>query len=519
MADSTTSPAGTGLARWELMGTVLCSGAIVMLVEILGTRVIGPVFGVSLFVWAALLSVTLLALALGYYAGGVLIDHGPRAARLGWVLLIAGAVLGLVPWLAPVVLRGSAALGPRNGPLLAALVLFAPALTALGMTGPMAVRLATTDIAGAGQRVGTIYAVSTAGSLLGTLVTSFWLIPAFESDRLLLGGAVALVLLGVSILARRGKAWSGAALAVPLFAGVSPEPALPANIHIIERARSLYGRVEAIEDTERGVRYLRADHSVIGAHWVSDRSAAFAFLHALEVLPFVRPRAKDVLVIGLGTGAVPAALSRSGEHVDVVELDPTVAEFAQKHFWFKTSGSTIIEDARTFIRRTQKKYDIVVHDTFTGGSTPEHLLSAEVLRQIHGLLQPEGVLALNMVGFQRGPDAEATWAVARTLRAEFPIVRAFRDSPPERNPDNTSNILFFASDAAVDLSIPAGAAFADDPCARILPQLAGWEILKDVPPGDTISDAHNPLARLQLAVAEKHFHAMLELLPLEVWLN
>ena len=508
-----------GIAGWELQGTVFCTGAIVMLIEILGTRVIGPVFGVSVFVWAALLSVTLLALASGYYGGGVMVDRAPRASRLGWVLLFAGAALGVVPLVAPPVLGGASGLGPRSGPLLAALVLFAPALTALGMTSPIAVRLAMTDVAAAGQRAGKIYALSTAGSLLGTLITSFWLIPEYDSNHILLGAAGALILLGATILMRRGRAWAGAALVVPLFGGLARPPHLPANIRILATSHSLYGLVEVIEDTSRDVRYLRSDHSIIGAHWTRDGSAAFAFLHAMEILPFVRPAAKSALVIGLGTGAVPSSLTKNGMRVDVVEIDPAVAQFAEKYFWFKPSGTTYVEDARTFTRRTENEYDIIVHDTFTGGATPEHLLSSEVIHQIHRLLRPGGVLALNMVGFQHGPNAGATWAVARTLRAEFPTVRAFRDGPPERHSEDTTNIIFLASDDQVEPSIPADAHFNDAYCARILPELHNWEILQQVPPGDTISDAHNPLSRLQLPVAEKHYDAMLEMLPLEVWLH
>jgi spermidine synthase len=515
------SVGGSTLERWELMTTVLCSGAVVMLVEIIGTRIIGPVFGVSLFVWAALLSVTLCALAIGYYVGGVLIDRTPHVSRLGAVLLVGGVALGVVPLLAPTVLRVTAGFGPRGGPLLAALVLFAPALSALGMTGPIAVRLATTNVARAGRRVGSVYAVSTAGSLLGTLVTSFWLIPAFDTDDIVLGGAAVLLALATAILARRGRLWAGASFGVLLLSalGLSQTPPLPANIQVLSRTRSFYGLVEVIEDTARGLRYLRADHSIIGAHWVKDQSAAFAFLHALEVLPFLRPSAKDLLVIGLGTGALPSALAKAGMRADVVEIDPAVARYAQEYFGFAPTGETYVEDARTFIRTATKKYDVIVHDTFTGGATPEHLLSAEVLQRLRELLRPGGVLALNMVGFQRGPHASATWAVARTLRAEFPRVRAFRDSPLNHRPDETANIIFFASDGTLDFEVPRNTRFNDSICAKTLPFLHDWEVLQDVPPGDIITDAHNPLGRLQLAVAEEHYEAMGKLLPIEVWLR
>jgi SAM-dependent methyltransferase len=507
------------LARWELLTTVLLSGAVVMLIEILGTRIVGPVFGVSLFVWAALLSVTLCALAIGYSIGGALIDRSPRAVQLGWALLLGGIALGVVPVLAPVVLKATSGLGPRIGPLLAAFVLFAPALAVLGMIGPIAVRLATTDLATTGKRVGNIYAVSTAGSLLGTLVTSFWLIPAFDTDVIVAAAAAVLIGLGAIVLVRRRKLWAGAVMAVPVVSVLAPEPTLPANIHVVDREHSPYGLVEVLEDKARGVRYLRADHSIIGAHWLRDQSSAFAFLHVLEVLPLMRPSAKDLLVIGLGTGALPTALAKAGIRSDVVEIDPAVARFAEKYFWFTPTGKTYVDDARTVIRNADSQYDLIVHDTFTGGATPDHLLSVEVLHQLRRLLRPGGVLALNMVGFQQGPHAGATWAVERTLRAVFPLVRAFRDSPLDHRADQTNNIIFFASDAPLEFEVDPRGHFNDALCSRILPPLKNRELVADVPRGDIITDSHNPLTRLQLPVAEEHYQAMQAMLPFEVWLR
>ena len=333
----------------------------------------------------------------------------------------------------------------------------------------------------------------------------------------MLGGSASLIVLGAVLLGRRRRAAAAAAIILPLLAALSPPPALPADLRIVARERSLYGVVEVIDETSRQVRYLRSDHSIIGAHWLRDGSAAFAFLHALEVLPFVRPDGKDLLVIGLGSGALPTALAKLGIRADVVEIDPAVARFAERYFGFVPTGATHTEDARTFLRHATGTYDFIVHDTFTGGAAPEHLLSLEVVRQLRRLLRPGGVLALDMVGFQRGAHAAATWAVARTLRAEFPIVRAFRDSPLERRPDQTTNIIFLASDQPLDLEIPRNARFNDSVCENILPKLRDWEILSAVPEGDVITDVRNPLGRLQLAIAEEHYHAMSQLLPAAVW--
>ena len=510
---------GGRLGRAELLATVFCTGAAVMVVEILGTRVIGPVFGVSLFVWAALLAVTLGSLAIGYYAGGVLVDRSPQVRLLGAVVTVSGALLGLVPALTHAVLGACQSLGPRWGPLVSATFLFAPCLILLGMVGPVAARLATDDLRATGHRVGGIYAVSTAGSLLGTLATAFGLVPAFDTRHIVLGTAVFLVVIGAGILARHGRRAAILAVLVPLLASAAPRPEMPAGISVTDRAQSLYGLVEVIDDLNRGVRFLRTDHSIIGAQFTRDGSPGFAFIHQLEALRFLRPGAKNMLEIGLGIGSLPMALRPYGITADVVEIDPEVVRFAQKNFGFATAGEIHIEDARTFVARTDHRYDLIVHDTFTGGSTPEHLLSIEVIRRLRDILHPGGVLAVNFAGYQRGPNAAASWAVARTLRAVFPVVRIFRDSDPNDRPDEVSNMIFFASDAALDFTIPAGARMESELCEKTLRALEAWEVLENVPEGPIVTDEHNPLTRLQLPTAEEHFMAMNALLPPEVWLH
>jgi SAM-dependent methyltransferase len=490
-----------------------------MVVEILGTRVIGPVFGVSLFVWAALLAVTLGSLAIGYYGGGVLVDRSPKPLLLGAVVTVAGCLLGLVPALSHAVLGASQSLGPRWGPLVSATLLFAPCLTILGMVGPIAVRLATEDLRATGHRVGGIYAVSTAGSLIGTLATAFGLVPEFETRHILLGTAVLLVVIGAALLARNGRRAAILAVLVPLLGAAAPRGEMPAGISVNERAQSLYGLVEVIDDASRGVRFLRADHSVIGAQFIRDGAPAFAFIHQLEALRFLRPAAKDLLVIGLGIGSLPMALRPYGIAADVVEIDPAVVRFAQSNFGFSTDGAIHVEDARTFVGRTDRRYDLVVHDTFTGGSTPEHLMSLEVLRDLHRILRPGGVVAVNFAGYQRGPNAAASWAVARTLRAVFPVVRIFRDSDPEVRPNEVGNMIYFASDAPLDFTIPTGARFESEVCETTLRALEGWEVLQELPDGPIVTDELNPLTRLQLPTAEEHFAAMNTLLPREVWLH
>jgi spermidine synthase len=379
------------------------------------------------------------------------------------------------------------------------------------------VRLGTRDVRAAGRGAGSIYAVSTVGSLVGTLLTGFVLVPAFETDHILVGAGALLVVLGGGSLARRKRPLAMVAFLAPLAGWSAPGPELPSGITLVDRAHSLYGLVEVLDDSNRGVRFLRIDHSIMGAHFLRDGSSGFAFVHLLEGARFLRPEAEDVLQIGVGSGASPMSLSARGFKVDVVDIDPAMITFAQRYFGFATRGETFVEDARTFLARTERRYDVVVHDTFTGGTTPEHLLSLEIFRRIHDVLRAGGVLELNMVGYHDGPRSEATLAVARTLGSVFPRVRVFRDSALSDHPDEPANLVFFASDGALDFTIPADAWFENEVCEANLRSFQRWEVLERVAEGPLVTDEHNPLARLQLPVAVEHYGAMNELLNAAVW--
>jgi SAM-dependent methyltransferase len=507
------------LPTTALLATVLATGLAVMVVEILGTRIIGPVFGVSLYIWSALLAVTLASLASGYYVGGRVVDRSPNRRVLSLTVLTGGALLALTPAIARPVLSFTEGIGPRIGPLLAATLLFAPTLTALGMAGPMAVRLATSDLRATGRLVGIIYAVSTVGSLAGTLVTGFVLIPALETSHILLGTALLLVLVGAVPLALRGRPRALVAVFIPFLGLAAPTQALPPGIKVLDRAHSPYGLVEVIEDENRGVRLLRADHSIIGGQATIDGSTVFSFLHLLESVRFLRPQAKDLLQIGLGVGSVPTALRPFGFRTDSVEIDPAVASFAAKYFRFVADGDVAVEDARTFLNRTDRRYDVIIHDTFTGGATPEHLLSLEAIQTLRRVLRPGGVLALNFVGYPDGPKAAASHAVVRTLRAVFPTVRAFRDDSGGPSPESLANLVFFASEGRLDFTVPESARFENEICRRVLRSFQEWEVLKSVPPGEVVTDARNFLARLQLPISDEHSRAMREILPSSVWLR
>ena len=178
--------------------TVFLTGASVMVIELLGTRLIAPFYGASLYVWSSLISVTMIALAIGYFVGGHWAD---RAQRTGLSLIIALAALFtlLIPWATRPVLLATDPLGLRGGAFVSSLVLFFPSLTLLGMVSPFAIKLATSQLDDVGTRSGSIYAVSTLGSVVGTLLLGFFLFPWVGSRQILVSLGLLLFVLAIAV--------------------------------------------------------------------------------------------------------------------------------------------------------------------------------------------------------------------------------------------------------------------------------------------------------------------------------
>jgi hypothetical protein len=165
------------------------SGFFVMSVELLGGRLLAPTFGSSIYVWGAIITVFMLALSLGYLAGGRWSTHSPSVRRLG--LILAVAALSVLPtlWCGDVLLDelSIAVPDPRFGSLLGSTVLFFVPTFFSGMISPYAVRLIVDERATSGRRAGQLYFVSTFGSAAGTLATSFYLVLYFEVNQIFIG--------------------------------------------------------------------------------------------------------------------------------------------------------------------------------------------------------------------------------------------------------------------------------------------------------------------------------------------
>ena len=437
-----------------LVLTAIVCGALIMVVEVLGSRVIGPFFGVSLFVWTSLISVTLISLALGYGVGGVVADRFGTADYMYGFIFVSGLLVLVIPWVAPAVIRFSQPLDLRLGAFTSTLLIFGPSLFLMGFVSPYLIKIAASELRSLGRMVGGFYALSTFGSVLGTALTGFLLIADFGVTRIfdITGSLLIILSAGYFVVFRRYWIFA-AALLIPLFVLWQPGPAAPVSklmsngtrVTQIAQRESFYGNVKVL-DYDYGknrTREMVIDGLVQGGINRNTGLSIYPYNYFLQFIPYaLYPEGSTCLVIGLGAGLVPKWYEQQGVDTYVVDIDPAVVELAESYFNFNGRGKVTIHDARYFLNTSSNVYDFVIMDVFNGDTTPGYLLSLEALRLLAGRMSQQAVLGINLVGsLTREPFMTAS--VVRTLGAVFDQVEIYPTFDPARG-DGFGNITVIA---------------------------------------------------------------------------
>jgi spermidine synthase len=434
-----------------LVTAVLC-GALIMVVEVMGSRVIGPFFGVSLFVWTSLITVTLLTLAVGYAIGGVISDRYEQASYLFGIILLAGVLTLLVPLMKAPVLKLCMPLGLRSGAFASTLILFGPILLLLGCVSPYLVKLAAREMHNIGRVVGGLYALSTIGSTVGTLLAGFVLIAYLGVDLIfvVIGGLlVALAVVYFLVFERRW--WTLVFLVLPVLLhqpaeAVSRTMEDGTQVDLVHSEENYYGSIKVVDYSHGDMshREMIIDGMIQGGLDLNNRLPVYEYNYFMQFLSYMlAPQGKSCLVIGLGLGVIPEWYAKQGINCDVNDINPAVVEVAKEYFGFRPTGDVIIQDARYFLNTTERRYDFIVLDVFSGDITPHHLLSREALELIRHRLTSQGVLAINLIGsIQR--ETYMTASVIKTLEAVFDQVNIFPTFNPQRSQEGIGNLAVMA---------------------------------------------------------------------------
>ncbi len=420
-----------------LYATAFAGGLVSLAVEMAASSLLRNYFGTANLVWAAIIGLILLFLTAGYFLGGRWADRSPHPATLYQIVAWAGFLTGIVPFAARPVLS-LAAPGFSNynavmlgGSFLAVMLLFSAPVTLMGCISPFIIRLAVEDVNSAGQTAGRVYAISTAGSFLGTFLPNLLLIPTIGTRNTfvllsLLLMAVAFVGLARSV-PRRLLLYLWMPIAIILLALLLRGQPVKVAENAIYEAESAYNYIQVTED-KAGCRTLLLNegqgiHSIYCPHQLLTGGPWDYFLIApfFNPPPYTPDQVESVALVGLAAGTIARQYTAiyGPLPIDGVEIDPEIVRVGREYFEMKQPNlNVIVADGRYALAHSERRYTVVGIDAYRLPYIPPHLTTVEFFRQVHDHLTADGVVAIN-VG-RTHDDYRLVEAMLATLLQVFP---------------------------------------------------------------------------------------------------
>jgi len=438
---------------WPLRLVVFTGGAVSIGIELAASRLLAPFFGTSLFIWATLIGLVLIYLSVGYIVGGRLADRYPDANVLYGITAIAAFVTGLIPLISRPILAASItafaafSLGGFYGSLLGTVVLFAIPVTLLGCVSPYAIRLSVESLTGAGNTAGSLYALSTVGSILGTFVPTFLLIPRIGTFRTFYCFAVILLavsafgLISIPVPGRRrglvavSLVLLGVTLLVAGFGASGFVRPVDETHSLVYQGESAYNFIQVVQSADSGAYelLLNEGHAIHSIYYPQEAATNQPLTRGpwdyFVLGPYFTPGARttsvhDVCFVGLAAGTGARRMTQAfgpDLQIDGVEIDPKIVEVGQRYFAMTEPNlHVIIEDGRYYLKATTKRYDVVAVDAYKQPYIPFQLTTKEFFTEARDHLNPNGTLIVN--AGRSTTDYRLVEVISQTMRAVYPHV-------------------------------------------------------------------------------------------------
>jgi spermidine synthase len=430
--------------RTALRVAVFAAGAILMALEVAAFRIIGKTFGTALRETTTVIAVFLAAMSIGYFAGGRAGDRWPRVWTLTLTLILAAATMLVVPILDRTLSSriAESGLSLAAHAFVATTVLFAIPTVLLAAVTPMAVRLFATSTGHAGSVAGGMSALSTIGSIAGSVATAFFLIDYLGSiNQTVTTLATATLIAAVLAVSSQPAGYRAAMAALVALAGIlvlnivllrataidaSAYRPTPGNRILLVRD-SPYHHI-TVWDRRDGFRDMSFDVGVQSRMRISDPFGLGAeytdYFHFARLL---RPETRRILMIGLGGGTAAKQFTKwyPDARIDAVEVDPAVVDIAREFFLVPQDPrlNIVIADGRVFLKRSAEKYDLIIIDAYTtnryGSTIPAHLTTREFFQEAAAHLTENGFLHFHVYQDREAPLPRALY---KTLKSVFSTI-------------------------------------------------------------------------------------------------
>lgn len=434
---------------------VFVSGAVVMMLEVTGARILSPYVGTSTAIWISIIGVILGSLSLGYALGGRLADSKPSKRTLAFILLLASFSLSVVIMIKNPFLSFLSALfnhDIRSISIVSTTFLFGVPSVLLGMVSPYSAKLKIHSLKTSGRTLGNLYAISTCGSIVGIFLTGFVLISYLGNTEILMTLSMLLLICAWIAGSKAEKTVTFGVLCILVFSVlVGSRMPVSSNEHVIATADTAYNSVWIYETTDRKtdrpIRALLTDPlSAQSAIFLDGEGLVFNYAKAYDNITKRFPNLQNALLIGGGAFTYPSYfVHKYNAPIDVVEIDPKLTNISRQYFNLRESSllAIISEDGRSYLNRNTKKYDIIYMDAYNSYVPPYHLITREAIAEQKRSLGKSGVVVVNVISPITGRN-EFLQAVYKTYKTAFPEVAVLRISI-ELSKSDVQNVILIAA--------------------------------------------------------------------------
>lgn len=404
-----------------------------MAAELLGAKMMAPYFGSSLYVWSAVMAVTLLGLATGYFMGGIYSEKKNPEKILYRVLVFAATFTVAMPFISKFAFLFFGKMNLEIAVTISSLLILFPPVMMMGMVSPLII-INISNYLSPGRAAGTVYAISTVGGILATFLYGFFIIPNFGlSTPALVTGIILGIIPLIKLIKLKDNFPTALLLILVLFSTYRlSAKTVEGPVKIVYSSEGLLGQIIVLDFPNE---YYYNDPSKKGEYsrWlfvnrisqtmddptalkVKGHQRYFSYVHNIGIILDSFPKTqRKVLLLGLGGGSVAKFLSEKGFEVKVCELDARMEYVAREYFNLPREIHVTIDDARHFINNSEEKFDAIIFDTFKGEETPSHIFTSQSIEKIKSMLNRNGLMIVNTFGFIEGEEGKGTRSIFKTI--------------------------------------------------------------------------------------------------------
>ncbi len=433
--------------KYEII--IFLLGAIYMILELVCSRVLAPYFGTSNLVWTSVIGIILLSSSVGNYIGGFIADKNASKKNIQLILAATGIFILAIAIVQKYVLNGISSIFTdiRVGAIISTILLFFIPSMLIGFLSPIVIKIRMNDLSKVGKTSGILYSVNTLGSIVGTFLGGFVLIPVLGSIEILyiLSICIFLIMLYVDIKDKESVIFATILiiLNIALFSyliysnNINKDLVHDVNSTAVADFDTEYGRVNIHNGELDGnkVRLLLIDKGNESATFLDENmrnELVFPYTKFYDLMFNSNIEIKDTLMIGGAGYSYPKYYIShyTDKNMDVVEVDDKITEIAKEYFFLDDLFedydlynnhrlNLITADGRTYLNTNTKKYDAVLNDAFAGDTPAETLTTKEAAQKVKDSLNEGGVYLSNVISSLDGDNSKFLKAEVATLKTVF----------------------------------------------------------------------------------------------------